>query len=38
MGTQNKIKSPFINNTYETNITQKCNGLHQKYADTTKNM
>ena len=36
--TQNNITTPFINNTHETDITQKCNGLHQKYVDITKNM
>ena len=34
--TKNKITSPSIINTYEIDITQKCNGLHQKYVDITK--
>ena len=33
----NKITAPFINNTHEIKITQKCNGMHRKYVDTTKN-
>ena len=34
--TQNKITVPYISNTYETYITQKCNSLHQKYLDITR--
>ena len=29
MHTQNKIVTPFIDNTHETEIAKKCNGLHQ---------
>ena len=38
MLTQNKITAPFINNMNGKDITQKCNGLHQKYIDITGNM
>ena len=32
----NNITTPSIINTYETNIRQKCNGLHQNYVESTK--
>ena len=31
-----KIMAPSISNMYKTDITQKCNGLHQNYVDITK--
>ena len=34
--THNKIMAPSISDMYKTDITQKCNGLHQKYVDITK--
>ena len=37
MRTHDNIAAPFINNTCETYITQKCNGVHQKYVDINKN-
>ena len=33
---QNNIVAPFISNTHETDITQKCNILYQKYVDIIK--
>ena len=30
------IMAPSISNMYETDITQKCNGLHQNYVEITK--
>ena len=36
MNTHNKIVTQFYINTHETYITQKCNSLHRKNADTTK--
>ena len=34
--THNNSEEPFINNKNKTDITKKCNGLHQTYADITK--
>ena len=36
--TQNKIATPLMNNTRKTDTTEKCNSLHRKYLDITKNM
>ena len=36
--THNKIAAPLINNTHKTDITKKCNSLHQKYIGITENM
>ena len=34
--THNNIATPFIINTHETDITQKCSSMHHKYIDTIK--